>query len=585
MPATQISFFDQITGPAAENDEHSVYGLANAGALHQALDADDRGEVFTRPEVAGFMLDIAGYYETADLVDLRVLEPSAGDGAFATQIVTRLIRSYLSHGGKPAEAFAQLKHCLTAVEVYEKSAIVLGTRLAAAATAAGLDETTSARLATAWIVVGDFLLVDLEGRFDLVVGNPPYVRQESIPDELLSLYRQRYATLYNRADLYVLFFERGLSLLGPSGKLIFICSDRWMKCAYGKPLRAMVTDGFHLSVFVDMVDTPAFTTEVIAYPAITLLERRTTQSTETLAAFRPSLDVENLRLMSGAFAAGIPAANLGIQRLESVAVGSAPWLIEAGDSLPLVRALEKRFPLIEAAGCQVGIGVATGCDRVFIGDFAQLDVEPERKLRLVMADCIRSGRLVWGGKGLVNPFEPDGALADPQRYPRFAGFLKQHETALRKRNVAKRAGEGWYRTIDRVWHHLPATPKLLIPDIKGEPNVVIDRGEYYPHHNLYWITSEEWGLEELQAVLRSSIARLFVATYCVKMANGFLRFQAQYLRRIRLPRWSEVSTAQRAALRAAVAILDQDAIDEATCAVYGLGAEDVSILRAFRESN
>ena len=531
------------------------------------------------------MLDLAGYHETADLASLRVLEPSAGDGAFAVQIVTRLVRSFLQHGGKPAEAFAKLQHCLKAVEVFEKSAVVLHARLATAAGATGLDETTSANLATAWIVTGDFLLVDIDGSFDLVVGNPPYVRQESIPDKLLTQYRQRFATLYNRADLYVLFFERGLSLLSATGKLVFICSDRWMKCAYGKPLRALVAEEFHLAVFVDMVDTPAFTTEVIAYPAITLIERRTPLSNTTLAAFRPSLAADHLHRLAAAVAAGEPSAELNLQRLESVAAGSAPWLLDAGDTLPLVRALEKRFPVIEAVGCKVGIGVATGCDRVFIGNFEQLDVEPERKLRLVMADCIRSGRLVWGGLGLVNPFEPDGTLADPQKYPRFASFLELNESALRRRNVARRAGDGWYRTIDRVWHHLRETPKLLIPDIKGEPNVVIDRGEFYPHHNLYWVTSEDWGLEELQAMLRSTIARLFVATYCVKMANGFLRFQAQYLRRIRLPRWSDISTSQRAALRAAVARLDQDAIDEASYAAYGLDHRDIAILRHFRVSN
>jgi 16S rRNA G966 N2-methylase RsmD len=585
MPATQFSFLDQITEPGARPIESASLALADASALHQTLDAEDRGEVFTRPEIAGFMLDLVGYRETANLASLRVLEPSAGDGAFAVQIVSRLVRSYLLQGGLPVDAFARLQRCLKAVEVYEKSALVLKARLARAAAEAGLDEATSARLAAAWIVAGDFLLVELEGSFDLVIGNPPYVRQENIPDSLLALYRERYSTLYNRADLYVLFFERGLNLLSTGGKLVFICSDRWMKCAYGKPLRAMVAEGFHLSVFVDMVDTPAFTSEVIAYPAITLIERRTDRVQDTLAAFRPSLDVEHLRRMSAAFAARRPAAELGIHHMAPVASGSAPWLLDATGTLSLVRALEKRFPVIEAAGCKIGIGVATGCDRVFIGDFEQLNVEPERKLRLVMADCIRSGRLVWSGSGLVNPFEPDGTLADPQRYPRFAAFLAQHEAALRKRNVAKRAGEGWYRTIDRVWSHLLPTPKLLIPDIKGEPNVVIDRGEFYPHHNLYWITSEDWGMEELQAVLRSTIARLFVATYCVKMANGFLRFQAQYLRRIRLPRWSEVSEDKRAALRAAVAALDQDAIDEAACAVYGLEPNDVSILRTFRESN
>lgn len=582
MPSTQLNLPDlPVLSPDPSEPGGSDW---SSEALHQSLSAEHRGEVYTRPEVVAFMLDLAGYLADTRLSALRVLEPAAGDGAFAREIVTRLIQSFLRQGGNPAAAFAQLRHCLVAVEVFAPNAHALRAELAATARRAGLDDDTSHRLAAAWVIIGDFLQITLADDFDLVVGNPPYVRQESIPEPLLAQYRRRFATLYNRADLYVLFFERGLHLLKPGGRLAFICSDRWMKCAYGKPLRSLVAAHFHLDAFVDMVDTPAFTREVIAYPAITVISRPSRPSLKTLVAFRPSLSPKHLERLAAGFAAGQASPDLGIQELHGVATGEAPWLIAAGDTLPLVRALEARLPLLEAAGCKVGIGVATGCDRVFIDDYETLDVEPERKVRLVMADCIRSGRLVWSGQGLVNPFEPDGTLADPARYPRFARFLQHHEAALRHRHIARRAGTGWYRTIDRVWSHLPATPKLLIPDIKGAPNVVIDRGEYYPHHNLYWITSSAWGLEELQAVLRSTLARLFVATYCVKMSGGFLRFQAQYLRRIRLPLWTTVPPAQRSALRAAVARLDQEAIDAATVAVYRLDQSGIDALQRFRLS-
>jgi len=83
------------------------------------------------------------------------------------------------------------------------------------------------------------------------------------------------------------------------------------------------------------------------------------------------------------------------------------------------------------------------------------------------------------------------------------------------------------------------------------------------------VTSSTWDLQALATVLRSSIAVLFVSTYCVKMSGGFLRFQAQYLRRIRIPRWEAISKAQRAALIAAEPT-DRAAIDRATFAAYGL---------------
>ena len=64
---------------------------------------------------------------------------------------------------------------------------------------------------------------------------------------------------------------------------------------------------------------------------------------------------------------------------------------------------------------------------------------------------------------------------------------------------------------------------------------VLDRGETYPHHNLYFIQSDEWDLEVLGGLLMSAVGQFFVESYGVRMRGGYWRFQAQYLRRIRVP--------------------------------------------------
>jgi hypothetical protein len=61
---------------------------------------------------------------------------------------------------------------------------------------------------------------------------------------LLAEYRRRYATIYDRADLYVPFFERGLQLLADDGRLAFICANRWLKNKYGGPLRGLIARDF-----------------------------------------------------------------------------------------------------------------------------------------------------------------------------------------------------------------------------------------------------------------------------------------------------------------------------------------------------
>jgi hypothetical protein len=136
----------------------------------------------------------------------------------------------------------------------------------------------------------------------------------------------------------------------------------------------------------------------------------------------------------------------------------------------------------------------------------------------------------------------------------------------------------WYRTIDRIFPALTAKPKLLIPDIKGEASIVYEDGKLYPHHNLYFITSDSWDLEALQAVLMSGIARLFVASYSTKMRGGYLRFQAQYLRRIRVPYWKDVSAPVRATLQRSARTKETAACNAAVVKLYGMTQAEALVL-------
>ncbi len=197
-----------------------------------------------------------------------------------------------------------------------------------------------------------------------------------------------------------------------------------------------------------------------------------------------------------------------------------------------------------------------------------------------MTADIKSGAIEWQGNCVLNPFEPSGELAAFEAYPLFAAYLRKHEATLRKRHVGKRSETRWYRTIDRIYQDLTQRPKLLIPDIKGTANIVYDDGHYYPHHNLYYVISDTWDLRALQTILRSSIAQFFVALYCVKMRGGYLRFQAQYVRRIRLPRWDRLTEEQRLCLTMA-ATMDRSHCDVIAYDVYGLTAHEQSIINAF----
>jgi hypothetical protein len=333
-----------------------------------------------------------------------------------------------------------------------------------------------------------------------------------------------------------------------------------------------------------MVGTPAFHTDVIAYPGITVISRE--KGMATRVAYRPGIHRDVLASLSTALLTdGNPTTESGVREIQNVVVGEEPWIFDAVDQVGLIRRLEATFSPLEEAGCKVGIGVATGADKVFIGNFEELDVEPERKLRLVTTRDILTGDVQWQGLGVVNPFDDEGGLVKLTAYPRLKHYLEARKEEIACRHVAKKAPTNWYRTIDLIVPSIALQPKLLIPDIKGDAHVVYEEGRLYPHHNLYYIVADKWHLKALQAVLLSGIARLFVSTYSTKMHGGFLRFQAQYLRRIRIPQWANVPSGIQRRLIDAADRKDVIACNDAVFELYGLTAVERAVLAGMEFKN
>lgn len=571
IPAMQLRFglLDQQTVYAPEIQE-----AVEALALESS--AEGRGAIYTRREVVEFILDLAGYTVGQPLYTRRLLEPSFGGGDFLLPVVTRLLQAWQAATERDDNIVEVLGGAVRAVELhrqtYDETRQALLTHLASH----GVEPDDATALVQRWLVQDDFLLVPLVGEFDLVVGNPPYVRQERIPEPLLAEYRRRYGTLYDRADLYVPFIERSLALLRQGGAVAFICADRWMKNRFGGPLRSLITERFHLETYVDMVGTDAFQDQVTAYPAVVVLRRA--EPGVTRVARRPPIEPTALSMLAGQLRSQPTTARPSGVELLRLPPGDAPWLLTPAAKRNLLRRLEQRFPPLEEVGCTVGIGVATGADRVLIGEYATLDVEVDRKVPLAMTQDIVSGQVEWRGQGVINPFTRDGDLVDLDHFPRLRRYLEAHRALLAGRHCARKRPDQWYRTIDRIQPDLATTPKLLIPDIKGEAHVVFEPGELYPHHNLYYVISRSWELRALQAVLRSDVARLFVAAYSTRMRGGYLRFQAQYLRRVRLPRWEEVPVALREELTAAAVSRSRVACNRAAARLYGLSDEEQQLL-------
>lgn len=554
----------------------------------EALVESSVGAVYTRAWVVELLLDLAGYTTPRNLVEARAVEPSVGEGAFLVPMATRLLDSCRSQRRPWLD-------CLDSLRAYDVDAVALRQcrrKLLPLLQAADVSDTDAEVLLNAWLVEADYLLLvgrttpstgrppqlfegEATAGVDFVLGNPPYVRVENIPEPQNTQYRQLFPTMRGRADLYVGFYEAALRQLNPGGVCAFICADRWMMNQYGETLRRYISEHFAVETLLEMHQTAAFEEEVSAYPAISVI-RRAAQGAAVVASATIGLEhVAAAHIVACLAATRRPVPTVAVPGLTAARVpkwfaGGEPWTRTTPARTALLAYLEQHFePLVAATtGTRVGIGVATGADTVFFTRNAE-QVEPAHQLRLARPANVRTGQLIWGGQWLITPWD-EGKLVDLAQRPRLRDYLTTHRAQLEGRHVAKRNPEAWHRTIDKIDEQLYRRAKLYIPDIKNTLFPVLDCGETYPDHNLYFITSDTWDLEILGGLLLSDIGTFFVACYGVRMRGGYLRMQAQYLRKIRVPAPAAITLPQADALRLAFRTRDVVAATAAAVNVYDI---------------
>ena len=532
-------------------------------------DATEHGEVFTRRWIVDLILDLAGYTADRDLGGLMVVEPSCGAGAFLVPIVERLIESCMRHGRE----LIDIGSALRAFDLLPTNTELAQKAVATALADAGMVNDQAGAISRQCVRSGDFILsYDGDEAADFVVGNPPYIRLEDVPTARSDAYRRACPTMRGRSDIFVGFLEIGLRMLRPNGVLGFIVADRWMHNQYGTDLRRLVSSDFAVHTIISMHDVDAFEEKVSAYPAITVI-RRAKQGAAVIATTTKAFDESSsIRLKTWA------QSKRGQLATPAVSAVRLPHWFDSATSWPsgnpanfeLLADLERRLPLLEDAstGTRVGIGVATGADSVFLTDDSNL-VEKDRLLPLLMTRDTTSGHPQWSGTYLVNPWQ-DGKLVALNEHPLLERYLQTNDTEIRRRHVAQTNPNRWYRTIDRVEPGLLERPKLVIPDLKAFIQPVLDPGKTYPHHGLYFITSAQWDLEVLGGLLLSDVAELFVSMYCVKMRGGCYRFQAQYLRRIRVPAIGNVDNRSKIELRHAFRDRDRGRANLIARRLYGI---------------
>ena len=196
----------------------------------------------------------------------------------------------------------------------------------------------------------------------MVVGNPPYVRQEWL-SPIKPYLQSAYRAYHGMADLYVYFYELGLRVLKPGGLLSFVVTNKWMKAGYGEPLRRFFAEHAWIESVVDFGHAKQIFEEADVFPSI-IVARRPTDAPKPQTARLCTIPREQLRIDDLSRQIESEGVELPLSQL-----GSDAWQLEsAGVNELLAKIRNVGVPLAEFAGTKPYRGIMTGFNDAFLID-------------------------------------------------------------------------------------------------------------------------------------------------------------------------------------------------------------------------
>jgi adenine-specific DNA-methyltransferase len=381
--------------------------------------------------------------------------------------------------------------------------------------------------------------------FDAVIGNPPYVQIQSLPDAIKTiLAMQGYSTFSKTADLYCLFYERGGTLLGEHGILCYISSNKFFRSGYGKPLRQFLGHKFSLKRLIDFGDAPVF--DAIAYASILLGLKAPPPADSSLTGYiweaGASFDqVENV------------VAENGIVMDQGV-LSPSGWKIESPTVFRLLDKLKQAgTPLGDYVNGRFYYGIKTGFNDAFIIDRATRDrlVAEDPNAAEILKPFLR-GRDVkrwqiepkdlWlinthNGYGDTPPINIDDypvikAHLDEVERKRAAGELG--DKAKKAKGLFKREDQGATPYNLRNCAYVPEfdKPKIVYPDIYEHQSFALDLTGHFSVNTTYFIPD---GKPWLLAVLNSKLIEWYYRNISNSVRGGYLRAFTDYMQQIPIP--------------------------------------------------
>lgn len=379
-----------------------------------------------------------------------------------------------------------------------------------------------------------FPAVFAEGGFDVVLGNPPYVRMEFLK-AMKPYLEKRYDVVSDRADLYCYFYERGLRLLKPGGRLGYISSNTFFKTGSGRPLREYLLREATIEGVIDFGDLQIFE-GVTTYPAILTMKRGTTPKGRDLRFWKvDALPETNFQAAWEKAAGPYPQAALGTGswELENTALRALRDKIRAG-----------RKTLKDVYGSPL-YGIKTGLNAAFVIDNAtkeRLCAQDPKSADLLKPFLEGKDLKRWRAepRGLWLIYIPKNRVKI-DNYPAIRDWLLPFKAALE----ARATKQEWFELQQAQEAYAPhfSAPKISYPHFNNTRNFSFEPLGAFSNDKSYLIPSND---KPLLGLLNSRVLWFMLSSMSPPVRGGFHELRVQYVEKLPIPTWNDSARAELA---------------------------------------
>ncbi len=363
-------------------------------------------------------------------------------------------------------------------------------------------------------------LAEEERGFDVVIGNPPYVRQEVITEQK-EFFENTYAIFDSAADLYAYFIEQSIKKLKNNGLFSFIVSNKFTRANYGKKLRKFILENCKILQFIDFGDLPVFE-DATAYPCIIIMQKENNEK------FRNENILKACKIENLDFKELEPVFQKNSYSVRQSDLGEDSWSFEPVEIAELRKKIYKKGILLKEYAGEPLSGIKTGLNEVLIVDEEKMHsiigentFEKELYKPIIRGRDIKRWNIQFEGKYLI--FTEN---KDINKYPNTLRYLNQFKNQLSERSDIKDTNRNWYGLRACDYYDQYEKPKIVYPDISNDCNFTYDENGYFIEMTGFIIPKAD---KYLVAVLNSKLINFYFSYLSAQIRGDYYRFKNIYV--------------------------------------------------------